>query len=398
MVIQRLVVAAAETRSFKRAAIVLKHVGGVEVSAKSIHRVTLDVGTELATCRDARPEGLVGKKIVTPPAVAIVECDGGRIRTREPGHGPGVHGQGEGWRETKNACLIRATSQTFDTDPQPNPPACFLNQEHVARITEHALFAENSPETARSDSQDPACPAAEELATESSDWVPQRLIRTVLSSMCNSEEFGRLMRREADLRQFHQAPRKAFLGDGLPWNWSIWKKHFPRYVPILDFIHAVAYLFNAAVICAGTPSGGWQLYQAWMTACWRGRIEDVIQELRKWQTQVGTPSDSMPDDDPRVLLAGILAYLENNRKRMKYDAYRQQGLPVTTAWMESLVKEVNYRVKGTEMFWNDPQGAEAILQIRAAALSEDDRLVRYLATRPGCAYQRRTSAQSDLAA
>ena len=32
------------------------------------------------------------------------------------------------------------------------------------------------------------------------------------------------------------------------------------------------------------------------------------------------------------------------------DECLRQGLPVTTAWMESLVKEVNYRVKGTEMF------------------------------------------------
>ena len=49
---------------------------------------------------------------------------------------------------------------------------------------------------------------------------------------------------------------------------------------------------------------------------------------------------------------------------MKYPEYRQAGLPVTTAWMESLVKEMNYRVKGTEMFWNDPHGAEAILQVQ----------------------------------
>ena len=60
---------------------------------------------------------------------------------------------------------------------------------------------------------------------------------------------------------------------------------------------------------------------------------------------------------------------------MDYPEYRRQGLPVTTAWMESLVKEVNYRVKGTEMFWNDPEGAEAILQVRAAALCDDERLV-----------------------
>src|SRR4030042_1672954 len=57
-----------------------------------------------------------------PPDLAVVECDGGRIRTREPGHGPGVHRSGEGWREDKNACLIRAKRRVFPEDPQPQPP------------------------------------------------------------------------------------------------------------------------------------------------------------------------------------------------------------------------------------------------------------------------------------
>ena len=83
---------------------------------------------------------------------------------------------------------------------------------------------------------------------------------------------------------------------------------------------------------------------------------------------------------------------------MKYDEYRCKGLPVTTAWMESLVKEINYRVKGTEMFWNNPDGAEAILQIRAAALSEDVRLINFLTNRPGQATVRRESLQAATAA
>ena len=65
---------------------------------------------------------------------------------------------------------------------------------------------------------------------------------------------------------------------------------------------------------------------------------------------------------------------------------------MTTAWMESLVKEMNYRVKGTEMFWNDPEGAEAILQVRAAALCDDERLTEHLRTRPGCPFTRRPKA------
>ena len=74
---------------------------------------------------------------------------------------------------------------------------------------------------------------------------------------------------------------------------------------------------------------------------------------------------------------------------MHYPEYRRQGLPVTTAWMESLVKEVNYRVKGTEMFWNNPEGAEAILQVRAAALCDDERLIKHLRNRPGHPFTRR---------
>ena len=73
---------------------------------------------------------------------------------------------------------------------------------------------------------------------------------------------------------------------------------------------------------------------------------------------------------------------------MKYPEYRRAGLPVTTAWMESLVKEMNYRVKGTEMFWNDPDGAEAILQVRAASLCEDERLAKHMPG-AGCAFTRR---------
>jgi hypothetical protein len=60
--------------------------------------------------------------------------------------------------------------------------------------------------------------------------------------------------------------------------------------------------------------------------------------------------------------------------------------------MESLVKEFNYRVKGSEKFWNDGRNAEAILQARAAVLSDDDRLSRHVAERAGSpfrAYRRR---------
>lgn len=320
-----------------------------------------------------------------PPELAIVECDGGRLRCREPGHGPGVHLDGKGWREDKNACLIRAQRQTFDEDPQPEPPDCFSNPKHVAKITETQAFSAAAPIATTTDSQQ----HEDDLpATDVPDWRPKRLVRTVLSSMADSTEFGRQMNREAKRRGFYKAKAQAFLGDGLPWNWSIWKSHFRTFTPILDFIHPLSYLFVASKTVHANSADAWSQYLVWMHGCWNGDVDQVLEELLNWQLKLGTAPDDADENDPRSVLSKTIGYLQNNRARMDYPAYRRQGLPVTTAWMESLVKEINYRVKGTEMFWNNPDGAEAILQVRAAALSDDGRLGRHLENRPGSPFTR----------
>ncbi|MCC7476651.1 MAG: hypothetical protein IT425_14780, partial [Pirellulales bacterium] len=48
------------------------------------------------------------------------------------------------------------------------------------------------------------------------------------------------------------------------------------------------------------------------------------------------------------------------------------------------------RVKGSEKFWNDGITGEAILQVRAALLSEDDRLLTHIRQRPGTPYARKS--------
>ena len=131
-----------------------------------------------------------------------------------------------------------------------------------------------------------------------------------------------------------------------------------------------------------------------MRGCWRGEVAQVLEELRHLQANWASPPADAPETDPASSCRQDVTYLGNNQQRMNYPEYRRQGLPITTAWMESLVKEINYRVKGTEMFWNDPEGAEAILQVRAAALSDDDRLLRHLRTRPGYPFTRRPKTRS----
>src|SRR5439155_11277327 len=101
------------------------------------------------------------------------------------------------------------------------------------------------------------------------------------------------------------------------------------------------------------------------------------------------PGDDPNEQDPRRVLAESLTYLGNNRGRMDYPRYRRLGLPVTSSLVESLVGEFNDRVKGKDKYGDRPEGAEAILQVRAAVLSQDDRLARYFAERPGSPYRRR---------
>lgn len=360
----------------------------MKVSTNTIQRICLDVGNDLETSAAENWKGVLdGEAIV--PHVAIVSYDGGRIRTRKTGCGPGVHLSGKGWNETKNAIFVSATSATSQADPEPQPPSCFFNPEHVAKLTEMAKTKEIARESDALPDVEETNPAAKKPKPAHPKHKPRRIHRTLISSMKNSKEFGEQMAREAKRRRFGEASRKAFVGDGLTCNWSIHQEHFSDYVPILDFVHAVSYMYRASIVCLGKCDAAWSNYTQWMTLTWQGNVSEVIQQLHGHQRRIGLPPEDVAEDDPREQLRLVIQYLRNNCQRMLYAEYRCQGLPTTSAWMESAVKEMNFRIKGTEMFWNNPEGAEAILQIRAASLSDDDRLARFLSRRPGIGTVRR---------
>ena len=119
--------------------------------------------------------------------------------------------------------------------------------------------------------------------------------------------------------------------------------------------------------------------------------------MRREQQQVGRPPTGCEECDPRKVLAAAITYFENNASRMDYPRYRKDGLPMTSAHMESFVKEVNDRVKGTEKVWNDGRFGEAILQIRAAALCDDEWLKNHLRSRPGNPFRPNVKAKPAAA-
>ena len=119
-------------------------------------------------------------------------------------------------------------------------------------------------------------------------------------------------------------------------------------------------------------------------------MAEVIEQLRALGHNLALVAEGetecLSDDDPGKILIQELGYLERNRERMDYPRYHQERLPWTSSHVESTVKLFNRRVKGSEKFWGDV-GAEAILQLRAAFLCEDDRLQRYLKTRPSSPFR-----------
>lgn len=373
---------AGEIRSFERAAVATKAVLRHEVSTSTIRRLAKEVGLEIAEDDDVVESD---KEIVVPEA-AVVSCDGGRIRTRQAGGGRGVRLSGErGWRETKNASFERMSLNNKHVpgeDPCPELPTSFRSAKKVANIAEKGVPNVEQP--------------AEETPSRVKYEGPNRVLRTVRSSMVSSDEFGPMMQHEAERRRFYEAPLRVFLGDGLNWNWTIWKKHFPTFIPVLDFIHAIQYIFAAAMAMAANEQEGWALYLKLVTWCWQGKVDQVIEEIKSvCETRGIDWTNKHPSETDKPLVDAI-RYLTNNRERMDYPRYRKLGLPVTSAPMESLIKQINLRVKGTEMFWDDPDGAEAILALRAAVVSEDGRLRDYLARRPGSPFTRRST--STLAA
>ena len=228
--------------------------------------------------------------------------------------------------------------------------------------------------------RDPNGPHDDSPPGDPPDRDPKILFRTGLASLKDSDDFGRQLAGRAEDRGFFSARQGAFVGDGLPYNWTIHRRHFSTFEPILDFVHASEHL-HAAARAARQPG------ERWVRLCWQGRTTEVIDEIAATRDLLTAPDDPKAEPDhPWCVLNREHGYLKTNRQRMDYPAYRCRGLPITSSPMESWVKLLNQRVKGSEKFWNDDRNAEAILHLRASWLGDDDALGNHLAHRPGHPY------------
>lgn len=374
--LRKVAYAGSQSPSFVQATKDLAALAEVRVSREQIRRWTQRVGQqrveEVAQQAEAYEQLSLPARQQSPtaqiPQVACVQMDGGRIQIRDR-QAPPEPGESKGyWRESLVGCCLSMTSQEHAEDPCPGIPKTFVDPVRMNDLSREIKGFSGDA----GDAEDPP-----DAAPPDRDGVPKVLVKSVVATRGGVDPFGKQLVAEAHRRGFHAARRKAFVADGAAANWGVHRKHFSHYTPVLDFTHAVCYVYAAAM--AGRPGDvAWRDYCQWAQWLWAGKIAPLLAAVTVRAEQLGPPGQG-DETSPAAIVAKTLGYLKNQRTRMKYSHYRKLGLPITSSHIESTIKQINRRVKGTEKFWH--QGAEPLLQLAADHISETTALDHFWASR-----------------
>lgn len=318
----------AATQSFENGARALNEDWGTQLDGKHIQRWAQRMGQKLIALREAELKaGEAGRPPRGPlndPELLVVGMDGGRVQSREKNEKTGSR-----WREDK-----------------------------VLTITSYRCGKPG-------------------LKDGEKEGRPTPLVSTYLATMGNSNVFGELVRLESERRGVRQARRVLVLGDGGEWIDTIHLLLFARHIRIVDYYHALEHLCEVARVLFPQDMARQKrlagMLEDWL---WKGKIEEVIRQLRELAQGLGPVEETDGPDHPRRVLSQNVGYFEKHMEHMRYAEYRKRGWPIGSGTVESGVKLFNKRVKGTEQFWHE-EGVEPILALRAMWLSQDQRWQRY---------------------
>ena len=438
--LKKIVYAGSNNPAFKRGSQDLLVLAEVTVPAKQVERLTERIGKERQDERDAAVAAYLARPLTqredlppdkTPPQLAVVEMDGGRLQIRTakdkpdeaaaktavPPEGqtapaaaavvsaPGVPAatapepesaadrptKSKHWREDKVGCLLEMTSAVSDVDPCPEIPAVFVDPLQSLKLAQeigHCAVPQGVPfQRAEPEEEEPA-----QEERRQRPGRPEIESRRVVATRQDVDAFGPLLAAAAWSMGLFNAARRAYVADGSSENWTVYKRYFSRWTAVLDFVHALTYVY-AAAMAGRTFAEGWPVYERWIRWVWGGQVSQVIEELTARQQELGKATKEDKEGSPRRVVQETLTYLSNQQDKMHYDEYRKQGLPLMSSYVESTVKQINYRVKGTEKFWTEP-GAEALLQLRADYLSDDEPLEDFWRRREAAATGQRRYRRS----
>jgi hypothetical protein len=313
--VRRMLAVVGSESSFEQGREQLELLAGIEVTAKAVERQAESIGAHIEACEQA--EIRRAKQLELPamgaPAVPVlyIEMDGTGVpvvKAETEGRTGKIEGQPAHTREVKLGCVFTQTS----TDKDGRPVRDADSTSYVAAIEA-------------------------------------------------AQEFGLRLYTEAWRRGWSRANKKVILGDGAVWIWNLADQHFPGAIQIVDLYHARQHLWDlsAKLFLADEKSR-----KRWITRCLhrldRGRIEALVKTLRELQ-----PANA----ELAKIVLNEAGYFQRNVERMRYPAFRTQGLFVGSGIVEAGCKTViGARLKRSGMFWT-LRGANAIIALRCCRLS-----------------------------
>jgi hypothetical protein len=330
----------------------LHQLADLPIPEKQVERVTGRIGAERVAERQAEVAAYQARPLaerfavpagVTPPELAVVMTDGGRLQildrrppppdppagpapVGEPAAAPpavdegweeeaGGHRPAGHWREDKVALLLTMQSAVAEVDPCPEIPAAFVDPTRIPKLVRELRKVAKEEGAAVADGGAPAA-AEEALRAEARYQAPAVHQRRVIATRQSWPAFAPLVAATAWALGFQGAARRAFVGDGSANNWRLQRRFFGSFVPILDFIHALSYVFAAAM--AGRRfAAGWVCYREWIQWLWQGQVAQVLAALEGRQAELGLPEKGEPETSPRQVVATALTYLRNQQGKMQ---------------------------------------------------------------------------------
>lgn len=151
------------------------------------------------------------------------------------------------------------------------------------------------------------------------------------------------------------ARHRSVVADGAPWIWDVAEDVCPDGQQVVDWYHAVEHLHKVAVALYPNESDVTKRNRWFKTHkkhLYMGQVEKIISVLHKRN------------------VAHLATYFERHKRRMRYLAFREQGLPIGSGTVESGVKQFKQRLCGTGMPWKD-DNAQRMILLRAIVLGHD---------------------------
>jgi Uncharacterised protein family (UPF0236) len=306
----RMTGATAALVSFEESSALLHELAGVEVSASQVERAAEALGAEIAADECSCVERM-GE--VAPTMYLGMDGTGVPMRKSEVAGRSGK--QPDGSAKTREAKLVTMwTAESRDEEGKPvRDPGSIT---YSAAIESAAAL----------------------------DTCPER------------SEFAERVLREATRRGFTDASRCVVLGDGSFWIWNTAKELFPQAIQILDRFHAKEHLSKVGKAIYGDSEQGKKWIQRRYDDLDDGRMKSLLQALDR----------HAPKYEEALECAD---YIRNNRDRMRYHEFHEQGLCTATGVVEAGCKVVvGTRLKRAGMHWT-VGGANAIIALRCCKLS-----------------------------